>query len=217
MRASDVDTSMPSGPIDSLPWQLTQLPSRSTLLLTLGVALPAAVVVLVPLCLLANHVAFHANLSTIVENRIAPTLLVAFAFVTWILLFGWPIARQMKAIGRRRQINLSLGLVTVTERRVLGATTWSQPMSAYLGIAHHVRTSLSGTRHEIILVHPDANRSLLLQVGPKLTQSDMDAVTNLLSCREIAHRRVYAPTSARKRGAHSELSDFAAGQFAAVN
>ena len=101
----------------------------------------------------------------------------------------------------------------VEEGSPFGSWTWSEPLSAYAGVAHHVRASLSGTRHELILVHPEREKSVLLSVAPRTTQAEVNRVINLLGSFEIPPSALYrfkAPwMRSRSRASAPSLSDAA--------
>ena len=201
MRASAFETILPGGPITALPLSLLQTPSWSSPLLLLAMALPAAIAALTPFSLIAAHVAQDA---TLFVERPETTLKLAAAFVLWAAVFGWPIVEVARSMANQRCIAIGNDAVSVMERRLFGRKTWLEPLTAYRGIAHHVSSSLSGTRHELLLIHPDPARSVLLRVADKISQPEIDALTFLLGCREIAPQVYYRNTAggtARRTGA----------------
>ena len=54
-----------------------------------------------------------------------------------------------------------------------------------------MRASLSGTRHELILVHPERDKCVLLSVAPRTTQAEVDRVATLLGHKEIPPSELY--------------------------
>ncbi len=52
--------------------------------------------------------------------------------------------------------------VRVSEHGYLTRRSFAEPLDAYRGIAHRIRTTLSGVRHELVLVHPDASRDVVI-------------------------------------------------------
>ena len=186
MRATAFETILPNAPITALPLNLAQSASRVSPLLMLALALPATLAALTPFWLIARHAD-----PAILVGRLETSIPLAAAFLLWGGLFGWPIAIKAWRIGQRRTISIAHGLVEVEDATVLGIDRWSEPLSAYDGIAHHVRASLSGTRHELLLVHPDPRRSLLLRAAPAINQRETDELTGLLGCREIAPQVFY--------------------------
>jgi hypothetical protein len=191
MRAAAFETILPNAPIAALPLTLSQTPSRSSPLLLLALALPAALAVLAPYSLIAAYATFDSSL---LMERGSATLHAGLALILWTLVFCWPILRRTHRMATRRDITIDDGMVKVHDAGLFGNNSWVQPLSAYRGIAHHVRSSLSGTRHELLLIHPDPSQSLLLRAADKIGQSEIDTLGNLLGCREIAPQVFYRNT-----------------------
>jgi hypothetical protein len=97
------------------------------------------------------------------------------------LLAAVPISAAISRIGRRQSVVVTGDEVTVEERSLAGVSEWRAPLSSFRGLSHCVRTSLSGARHEIVLVHPDTERSILLAVQPRVTVSDVERMARVLS------------------------------------
>ena len=188
MRAAAFETVLPGGPITCLPLTMVQTASRASPLLMLVLALPAVSAVVTPFWLIAAHT---ANDQSLVLERPETAVLLAVTFVAWSLLFGWPLGQRALRFGNRRRIELDARHVHVTERAGFWRTSWTEPVASYDGLTHRVRASLSGIRHELILIHPDPRRSLLLRVADRITQSETDQLANLLGCREIAPQPFY--------------------------
>ena len=197
MRAAAFETILPHGPITSLPMDLKQTPSRSSPLLMLTLALPAVIVVLAPFSMIAAHAAID---SSMLIERTATSLQLGLALVLWALVFVLPLAKRTQQLGKSRTISISDKHVNVTDHGVFGNKTWVQPLSAYRGIAHHVRSSLSGTRHELLLIHPDPACSLLLRAADNIGQTEIDDLGILLGCREIAPQVFYRNTKQARTG-----------------
>ena len=191
MRAAAFETISPNGPITALPLTLVQTASRSSPLLMLVLALPATVAALTPFLLIAHHAAQDA---TLLMDRQDTSLRLVLALAIWAGLFGWPITHRALRIGQRRQISISANKVTVSDAGLMTNETWSEPLHTYRGLAHHVRSSLSGTRQELILIHSDPARSLLLRTADRIGQPEIDQLTQLLGCREIAPQVFYRNT-----------------------
>jgi hypothetical protein len=214
MGASLYENSLPTGPIAALPWRAVQTPSRSAILLTLGVAIPAACVAIGPLALLIAHLATDQAALALVTDRPGSAAIALFGLLAWLLVFGWPMAHVLATIGSSRHITVADDTVIVRDQKLLGRTTWSQPVAAYTGLAHRVTTSLSGTRHELILVHPTPARSILLATAAKIGQSEIDCAAQLLGCREIAAPAPYGLAKGREM---DSVVDVGSGRLAAAN
>jgi hypothetical protein len=114
--------------------------------------------------------------------------------------------RLVARIAIRRTVDIDAERVRVEEGSPFGAWTWEAPLSAYAGIAHHVRASLSGTRHELILVHPEREKSVLLSVAPRASQAEVNRVVALLGTEEIPPSELYRFTAPWSRSASRHAS-----------
>lgn len=186
MRASTFEFISPGVPVTSLPARLELTTSRVSPLLVLTVVLPFALLALIPYVMIAQH---PGALSLV--WRFETSIPLAVALLSWTLLFGWPIASALGKLGRRQTVLLKKASIRVCERSAFSSTAWSAPIPEFAGLAHHVRASLSGTRHELILVHPIPTRSVLLRVSPAISQREIDDMALLLGCREIPPRIFY--------------------------
>ena len=86
------------------------------------------------------------------------------------------------------------------EEGLFAGKIWEEPVARYTGVAHHIRTSLSGTRHELVLAHPDRARSILISAAPDISQDDVDRICTLLGRAEISSRELYSVRGLRDRG-----------------
>jgi hypothetical protein len=175
-------------PMCTLPVSLEQPASRtSTIIAGLFIAL-AAMVLLAPFSLLAAQAAAEPAhfLATIRQPAIAVqlglALFVAIAFVSIPLLLLVRRSRQPRRI-----------VISETSVCATGApsATWSEPLTAYEGIAHHIRTSLSGAQHELVLVHQERSKSVVLHISDRIAQPQIDAVAALLKVSEVPARSLY--------------------------
>jgi hypothetical protein len=85
-------------------------------------------------------------------------------------------------------ITINAGRVHSLESGLLGARAWVEPLSAYVGVAHRVRTSLSGVRHELVLVHQNPSKSLILRSSPQISQEAVETAARLFALAEIPSR-----------------------------
>lgn len=104
--------------------------------------------------------------------------------IVWIAMFGRPAISSLGRLNWRRAVTVAHGVVSVEDVSLFGRRTWSQPLSAYCGVSHHVRTSLSGTRHEIVLVHPERRACVLLQMSDTIGSEEAEALAQRLG---VAH------------------------------
>lgn len=163
--------------LEALPLHLTQRFSRASAVARLTLLVPAILLVLVPVSFFSLSTDAMAQLTA----RPGDALLAGLGVALFCCLFGVPFSRAIKALVSRRTVRIEAGAVTVEDRGLFGLSTWTLPLSAYRGVAHVVRTSLSGARHELVLVHTSRNRRVLLCASDKLSETDLDQASRLLS------------------------------------
>jgi hypothetical protein len=105
-----------------------------------------------------------------------------------------PVRRLVADIGRRGVVEIEGNVVSVAEKGIFSARSFREPLDAYRGISHRVRTTLSGVRHEIVLVHPDVRRDVVIaldRMEPPVTLASMIARLGLpeITADEMARRR----------------------------
>jgi hypothetical protein len=190
MRVAIFDRVDPPVPAD-LPLRLTETCSRRSAMAMLVFAVPAVFAIgLSTLMLIVEVVVVPGPRAAMAEHPVLGLeVLTGIAFGAYLL--GLPLKRLIQRLAAARTILIDDTSVTVTEIGHFRRQTWTAPRSDFSGLTHHVRASLSGTRHELILVHPERDKSLLLSVAPRMLQSEVDRVTALLGCKEIPPSELY--------------------------
>ncbi|HRD76774.1 MAG TPA: hypothetical protein PK264_12705 [Hyphomicrobiaceae bacterium] len=126
--------------------------------------------------------------------RVADNPLVGLQFATgllfWILLLGMPFWRFVRSAGIERKVAIDAACVTIAERSLIGAREKVVPLTSYRGIAHRVRASLSGTRHELVLVGPSQRSNVVIATAPRMSEGDIERMCNLLGLKPVPAREV---------------------------
>lgn len=190
MRTAIYDRVEPPTP-GALPLRLTQTCAHRPATLFLACLLPMAIAAGVAGAVLVAHAMLNAEARTLLQQRpgLGIELLTGIAAVIFMLIL--PLRKLIARLTVKRVVEIANGTVTVTESGHFRTWTWSLPLSQYAGIAHHVRASLSGTRHEIILVHPEHGKSVLLCVAPRTSQGEVDRVAALIGLKQVAPAELY--------------------------
>jgi hypothetical protein len=190
MRVAIFDRVEPPVPSE-LPLRLTETCSRRSAMALLILTIPAVfAAMLASLMLILEALVIPGPRAILAQHPVLGLeILTGIAF--WAYLLGLPLKRLVDRLAATRTILIDETTVTVTESGHFREQTWSVPRSDFAGIAHHVRASVSGTRHELILVHPEREKSLLLSLAPRMSQGDVDRVTALLACGEIPPSALY--------------------------
>ncbi len=173
MRVAIYDRVEPSIP-NELPLRLVQTCSQRAATILLAVAVPAIVGIAAASLVLLYEAVSAPAARTLLAQHPALGLEILGAIAFWLYLPALPVRRLVYRMTSARTVEMDANTVTVSERGPLRTSTWSAPLASYAGLAHHLRASLSGTRHELILVHPEKNKSVLLSVGASLPQSEVD-------------------------------------------
>jgi hypothetical protein len=205
----------PAPDFDRLPIALEQRFSRLGTTARLLLLVPALLSLIIPLALVAARAAeTPATLSVLADKPLAAIEL-AFALALWTILFVVPIKGLIGQFACARSVRINAGCVAVTEHTLFGTRTWKADLLEYSGVAHHVRTSLSGTRRELILVHPVRRKSVLLHAADQISESMARDVAMLLGLKEISGNELYRIGAAlRSRQSPSDRAPKLASQAA---
>ena len=179
-----------------MPWNReraldrTLTTSRTSAVVKLLMLAPTMVLLAVPLSLIGAH-AEHPALSLISDNPVS-ALQILTGFVIWAALFIWPLKRIVACMGARRKVEIDGESVKVEDSSPFGGSTWSAPLASYRGIAHHIRASLSGNCHELILVHTDSAKNVVLDISDRVSQTLFERCKVLLNLPEVPAKDLYA-------------------------
>jgi len=191
MSRIQFDKIAPATNFDSLPIAFIGTSSRGSAVTRLLLLVPAMAILLVPLSLVIAHAQSEPAALNTVAARPISAVQVAIGVAIWCGMFLLPLREIVMRLGSRRTVRIDSWTVDVTDKTPFGTTTWQASLTDYAGIAHHVRTSLSGTRHELILVNKDATRNVLVAVADRIPQSTLDRAKALLGLPEVPARALY--------------------------
>ncbi len=200
MGLETFDTVETTAPPDGCVWRSEQ--RNSTLARLPGVTLLSALagLIVAPQIALAAYALGDAqSRATIAQDPIVAVQL-AIALIFWFGLVIWPLRRGLSRLSQRRVLTIDATTVIVDETNLFGRRRWSEPLASYRGLTHHVRSSLSGLRHELVLVHPDRARSLLVAAAEHMSDADVDLVRSHLRVGPVTpdelYRRLRRPSGA---------------------
>ena len=186
----------PAPDFSRLPVHFTLTTSRSSVVVKLLMLAPMMVLLAVPLTLIgakagAGASVEHSALSMLSDKPIS-SLQILTGLIVWVALFVWPLKRIVSRMGARRQVAIDGTSVMVADSSPFGSTAWSAPLGSYRGVAHHIRASLSGNRHELILVHRDPAKNVVLSISDRISQTTFEQAKYLLNLPEVPARELYA-------------------------
>ena len=167
------------------PIQSAQTSKRWSEIIRLALLAGLAGTIVLPQIALALYTLAIPETRALILARPLMTAELTVAMAFWIALFAWPLRRLNARVNGRRNVEISRQSVSVRDEKLLKTETWSAPLASYTGISHQVRASLSGSRHELILVHPGKSRSVLLMVSEHISEADIQRFTRLLGLPHI--------------------------------
>jgi hypothetical protein len=175
-------------PPSVFPLTFEQAPEGSARFVLLALLLPALAALMAPFWLIVAQLASDASARAVVAARPLAAVQLLGGFAVLVVMFGWPLAHLARGVRRRRIITINAGKVHSLESGFFGTRAWVEPLSAYAGIAHRVRTTLSGVRHELVLVHQKPSRTLILRSSPQISQEAVVTAAQLFALAEIPSR-----------------------------
>jgi hypothetical protein len=184
--------------------------SNRTAALLSGVALMTALaaLIVVPQVVLAVYALAVPEARALVAAHPAAAVQLAIALGFWVLLVCWPLRHMLIRARHTRTIVIDQRRVTVTDKTLFGSSGWTARIADYRGIAHHVRTSLSGLSHELVLVHEDSANTLVLLAKEKMTEAEIEhwarelgiAITDAGGVYRLTRRHRWRPAHGRAAG-----------------
>jgi hypothetical protein len=192
MARLQFDQIAPQADFETLPIAFTGTASRSAAISRLMLVVPAMAVLVVPVTLAIAHAAVESGspIDALTERPFS-AVQIAVGLIVWCALFLLPLRDIVMRLGSRRHVKIEGGKVSVADTSPFGTSSWAVPLASYSGIAHHVRASLSGLRHELILVHEDPSRNVLVAVADRIPQATLDRAKTLLGLPEVPAKTLY--------------------------
>lgn len=181
MRAKHIDCISPADRPDSFPIHLEQRTGRFSALLFLALLAPAVALMMAALIGIATAaIAEPETRAAVIGDPLTMAKTVA-GTVIWILLWSIPLVGFARRLTQSRRIEVfETGAVRVVDRGLFGQTTWSGALDDFVTLRHTVRSSLSGTRHEVSLEDEQGHMTLLLHAAPVITEQEARQMARLL-------------------------------------
>ena len=176
-----------------------------TIALGMGTALSIALSLFGGLILITSQAFSEPEALNLALARPLATLQIVAGLLLLATLILIPVRRLFTRVGRTGLIEIDDRIVRVRESGLLAGRSFAEPLAAYEGAAHRMRTTLSGIQHELILVHPDARRDVVIALDagrPGMTPAAMMAQLGLpeIALADIrAHARRVGTRASRRR------------------
>jgi len=177
------------------PLVLDHAPEGGSRFLLPAVLFPLLVALMLPFWLVVVQLASDPAARAVLTARPMVGVSLLSGLLVLAGIFGWPLAvLARRALGRRR-VTIGGGTVHLEAAGLFGKSSWTEPLAAYAGLTHRVRTSLSGVRHELVLVHPNPSRSIILLSAPQIQAEAFASAARLFAVAEIPSREAarFAP------------------------
>lgn len=192
MNFAQVKSISPAEPIADLPITLVQKCSRwgtvidgmALAMVGLAFALPAGLFT-------AEAIAANSATDPFLMQRPGSALLTVFGLFLMFIPVACLFRRVLLGLSGDCEIMLTNQDVTVKRKTLTGRKNWTRPLSDFEGLTHYVRTTLSTPRHELILVHPDSKRSLLLRIDHAINETETQQLADTLKLPVIAPTHLF--------------------------
>jgi hypothetical protein len=187
--ASVVLSSSFEEPVPQVPvWQWRQAPLGTGRILLMALLALTACALFAPFFLLAVHLVSDPSARAFVSEHPAVAVQLALGFVALVGLLVVPLTLLARRALGRREILIDGTFVHARKAGIFGFRAWQEPLGAYTGTMRRVRSSLSGASHELVLVHPNPDRSAVVFSGPHILEAEADFVARFAGIAEIPSR-----------------------------
>lgn len=167
---------------------IEQAPQGGSRFVLFAVLFPALIALMTPFWLVVLRLAGDSSARAVIADKplIGFQLLVGLGVL--LAIFGLPLAHIARRGLQRSRIVIDQSQVVAEVRGLFGTRRWSEPLSAYAGVTHRVRSSLSGVRHDLLLVHRNPARSVVLRSAGQIGADEAQTVARLFAVAEIPSR-----------------------------
>ena len=153
----------------------------------LGIAALLLPIGLIAVDALSNPQVIH----TLAEHP-GSSVLLGGGMLVGLALLLFPLRSGIERLGGDTVVRMADGMVTAERRGILRSSSWQVPLAQFSGVTHHIRATLSGPRHEIILVHTDPSKDVLLHVAARPPKEGGDHYAHMLGLTEVQPRTLYS-------------------------
>jgi hypothetical protein len=167
---------------ESRPIRIERSRAKWTTALGVVMALSVGLSLFGGMMLVASQALSEPEALNLALARPMATLQIVAGLLLLATLMLIPVRRLVAHVGRSSLIEIDGRIVRVRETGLRADRSFAEPLAAYEGAAHRIRTTLSGIQHEVILVHPDARRDVVIAldaVYPSMTAAAMMARLDL--------------------------------------
>ena len=191
MATARIEVISPADVLKSLPLTIEQRTSPNSAAIAGAFIAVAAALLLAPFGVLAAHAAVDPAAVFATLRNPATALQLGIGLLFGLAFVAVPLRKLLRGTLQPRRIVVSRHTVSAGNGDAGMEAVWSEPLASYEGVAHHIRTSLSGAQHEIVLVHARASRTVVLATADRISQPQVAAMAALLNVAQVPARQLY--------------------------
>lgn len=139
-----------------------------------------AALIVIPQIGLAVYALASAELRAALAANPIAAIELAVAFVFWAGLVCWPLRNIIVAMASDRIIDIRNDEVMVVDRTPFSTHGWRMPLATYSGVTIQLRTSLSSILRDVVLVHPDPRRNVILATEDQIGKGEILELCRIL-------------------------------------
>lgn len=195
---------------DQLPLSVKTRASGASIVLFLSLAAPAMSLLAL---LVGALTALGSETLTVARQHPGAALQGMAGLALCTVLFVLPALRVVRSLLHRQSIRIDLDGVRVAERHFWRQRGWTAPLADFRGLSHVVRTTISGQRHELMLLPRRQGRPLLLLAGENIAEETVVGLATLLRLPAIPAGELRRPRRGQARFAVPALQAAAPASF----
>jgi hypothetical protein len=196
MTAKTQDRREPGPAFDQLPVRIERCPSLASVVFDLCLLCAMLAGLASIFTVAVAHAVAEPRALAVLSNHPVAAVQGLFGLAVLLAIVVLPVRRLLRRVGARRTVEVHADVVRVSETTLWGTRQWEEPLARYRGVAHHVRASLSGLRHELVLVHESAARNVIMAESDRITHTTIERAKALLGLPELPARELYARSAA---------------------
>lgn len=152
------------------------------------VLLPAIFAMVVPFVTLGLLALGDAGARDEIAGRAVSLLMISLGLGVWVAMLGLPAWRYLKKLGWTQNVAITEDRhVFVDEAGLIRTRQWSCELDSFSGLKHRVRTDLSTSVHELVLVHEEPSRSVVVVSGAVISEDETELLAQILGLPVVSH------------------------------
>ena len=163
----------------------------------IGLGLTGILALAAPVVMIASDAVANPQVIHTLSDNPGSSILLSLGILIGMALLTYPLRAGLAHLGGNAVVRMADGMVTFEGRSWPNRETWRAPLAQFCGVTHHIRATLSGPRHEIVLVHPNRDKDIVLHVAPRHPKEDAVYYSELLGLAQLQPRTLYTRDRSR--------------------